>query len=494
LEDGVPARHKKVRRGLRQQQALKLGAVTAPVSAGLILTAAASSYAAGPAVQISSLQVKESASRACPAHTQQLTPQEWQALAQLTPKERNELAQLTAQECAALAGLTPQERQELARLSPQEQQELARLTPQQRRELAELARQAQPGSHHGGGSGSSVQSPANATAGQLPPAKVAGAQEPTIAETTNAVVKPETAQEGRPVMPAQAPPLSPAAPYLNLNQKMPNVTKVMNETGIKTFSMAFIHASGGCKPAWNNGPLMDAAHRSTINAIRAAGGDVIPSISGWSGNKLGPNCGSPEALAGAYQKVIDAYDFRAIDVDIENTDEFENPAVRERILGALKIVKQNNPGLKTIITFGSITKNPTGNLLIERAAALKANIDVFTIMPFDIGGGSDIYGATVNATEALKNKLKSTFGWDDATAYAHIGISGMNGRSDGGEINTPETWTRIRDWANSHHIGRLAFWSVNRDRPCPNGGTVGHCSGTDHEAWKFTSITAGFTG
>jgi hypothetical protein len=75
-----------------------------------------------------------------------------------------------------------------------------------------------------------------------------------------------------------------------------------------------------------------------------------------------------------------------------------------------------------------------------------------------------------------------------------MGISGMNGRSDLGEITTPETWTRIRDWANSHHIVRLAFWSVNRDRPCQDGGTVGHCSGTDHQQWQFTSITAGFTG
>lgn len=492
----MAARHKRVRRGraLRQQQALALGAITAPVSAGLILTAATSSYAAEPAAQISSLQVKGATTLACPAHTQQLTPQEWQKLAKLAPAERNQLAQLTPQECAALAGLTAQERQDLATLTPQQRQELARLTPQQRWQLAEFARQAQQSSHSGVGSPSSTQSQADATAGQRPPAAVAGAQGPMNTEPTNAAGKPQAAHQGQSVAPAQAGALSPATPYLNLNQRMPDVSTVMKETGIKTFSMAFIHASGGCQPAWNNGPLMDAAHRKTINAIREAGGDVIPSISGWSGNKLGPNCQSPEALADAYQKVIDAYGFKAIDVDIENTDEFENPAVQDRILGALKIVKQNNPGLKTIVTFGSLTKNPWGNRLIERAAELKANIDVFTIMPFDIGGGADIYGATVNATEVLKNKLKSTFGWNDAIAYAHVGISGMNGRSDGGEITTPETWTRIRDWANSHHIGRLAFWSVNRDRPCPNGGTVGHCSGTDHEAWKFTSITAGFTG
>ncbi|MEU9010225.1 carbohydrate binding domain-containing protein [Streptomyces sp. NPDC048479] len=289
-----------------------------------------------------------------------------------------------------------------------------------------------------------------------------------------------------------------AAPYLYLGWgDPPSATSVMSATGIKWFTMAFILSSGGCNPAWDGTrPLAGGADQSTINAIRGAGGDIVPSIGGWSGNKLGPNCSSPEALAGAYQKVISAYGLKAIDVDIENSDEFENEVVQDRILGALKIVKQNNPGLRTILTFGTSTTGPTwwGSRLIERANALQADIDVFTIMPFDFGGGADMYGNTVNATEGLKTKLMSTFGWSDATAYAHIGISGMNGLSDQQEQTSPATWTQIKDWSNSHHIARLAFWSVNRDRPCPGGGVVSNCSGISQSNWQFTSITAGFTG
>jgi hypothetical protein len=289
-----------------------------------------------------------------------------------------------------------------------------------------------------------------------------------------------------------------AAPYLYLGWgDPPSATSVMSATGIKWYTMAFILSSGGCNPAWDGSrPLTGGNDQSVINSIRSAGGDIVPSIGGWSGNKLGPNCSTAEALAGAYQKVIDAYGLKAIDVDIENTDEFENATVQDRILNALKIVKANNPGLRTIVTFGTSTTGPTywGNRLIEQAKALNANIDVFTIMPFDFGGGADMYGNTVNATEGLKAKLKSTFGWDDATAYAHIGISGMNGLSDQQELTSPATWTSIRDWANSHHIARLAFWSVNRDRPCPGGGVVSNCSGISQSNWQFTSITAGFTG
>jgi hypothetical protein len=289
-----------------------------------------------------------------------------------------------------------------------------------------------------------------------------------------------------------------AAPYLYLGWgDPPSANSVMSATGIKWYTMAFILSSGGCNPAWDGSrPLTGGNDQSVINSIRSAGGDIVPSIGGWSGNKLGPNCSTPEALAGAYQKVIDAYGLKAIDVDIENTDEFENATVQDRILNALKIVKANNPGLRTILTFGTSTTGPTywGNRLIEQAKALNANIDVFTIMPFDFGGGSDMYGNTVNASEGLKTKLKSTFGWDDATAYAHLGISGMNGLSDQQELTSTAIWTQIRDWANSRHIARLAFWSVNRDRPCPGGGVTSNCSGISQNNWQFTSITAGFTG
>ncbi|MEH1012912.1 cellulose binding domain-containing protein [Micromonospora sp. CPCC 206060] len=285
-----------------------------------------------------------------------------------------------------------------------------------------------------------------------------------------------------------------AAPYLYPGWGDPPApATVMSATGIKWFTIAFILSGGGCTPAWDgSGSLTGGAHAATISAIRAAGGDVIPSIGGWSGNKLGPNCSSASALAGAYQQVINTFNLKAIDIDIENTDEFENAVVQDRILGALKIVKQNNPGIRTIITFGTSTTGPNywGTRLINQAAALGANIDTFTIMPFDFNGHTDMYQNTVNAAEGLKAALKTAFGWSDVTAYARMGISGMNGLSDQQELTTPATWTRIRDWAEARSLGRFTFWSVNRDRPCPGGGVVSNCSGIAQNTWEFTGITA----
>jgi hypothetical protein len=288
----------------------------------------------------------------------------------------------------------------------------------------------------------------------------------------------------------------PGAPYLYLGWgNPPSPATVMSATGVKWFTLAFMLSGGGCTPAWDsNRPLTGGVDQSTINAIRAAGGDVIPSFGGWSGNKLGPNCASATALAGAYQQVINAYNLKAIDIDIENTDEFESEVVQDRILNALKIIKQNNPSVKTIVTFGTTTSGPNfwGTRLINQARALAANVDVFTIMPFDFGGGTNMFQNTVNAAEGLKNALKTAFGWSDALAYAHMGMSGMNGLSDQQELTSLAIWTQIRDWAKSHGLARLAFWSVNRDRPCPGGGVVSDCSGIAQNNWDFTRVTAGF--
>ncbi|MFI6319465.1 chitinase, partial [Nonomuraea sp. NPDC050556] len=288
----------------------------------------------------------------------------------------------------------------------------------------------------------------------------------------------------------------PGAPYLYMGWgNPPSPTTVMSATGVKSFTMAFILSSGGCVPAWDGQrPLTGGADAQAISAIKGAGGSVQISFGGWQGNKLGPNCSTPAAFAGAVQQVINAVGPAVVDFDIENTDEFESEVVQDRILNGLQIVRNSNPNVKIVVTFGTSTTGPTywGTRLINRAKELGTPIDNFTIMPFDFGGGANMYQSTVNASEGLKNTLKTAYGWTDAQAYAHMGISGMNGLSDQQEQTSPATWTQIRDYALSKGLTRLAFWSVNRDRPCPGGGVREDCSGIAQADWEFTKITAGF--
>ncbi|MEV4556908.1 chitinase [Kitasatospora sp. NPDC049285] len=290
------------------------------------------------------------------------------------------------------------------------------------------------------------------------------------------------------------------APYEYLGWGSPqNPVQVMQATGATQFTLAFMLSDGGCNPKWDGSrALTGGSDQRTINAIRNAGGDVVVSFGGWSGNKLGEKCSSASALAGAYQKVIDAYKLKAIDIDIENT-EVASSTARQREISALKTIKANNPGIKVYVTLGTTTTGPDsdGLDLIKRGATTGAAVDGWTIMPFDFGGHSGSMGSvSTKAADGLKNAVASAYGYDSATAYRHIGISSMNGKTDeSDETVTTTDFTTMLNYAKSHHLARFTFWSVNRDRACPSGTSAGDsCSGISQSAYAFTKIVASYHG
>jgi hypothetical protein len=290
-----------------------------------------------------------------------------------------------------------------------------------------------------------------------------------------------------------APPAARRPGSAGFGTPLPNPATVISATGIRWFTIAFVLASG-CNAVWDGeGGLTGGQHQASINAIRAAGGDIIPSFGGFNGSKLGEQCGTPSALAAQYLRVVDTFSLKAIDIDIE-ANEFDGDANRNRVVDALKIVKQQRSSLKVIVTIPITMNGPNfaGNQLIQRAASTGANIDIFTIMPFDFGGGNNMLQATKDATIATNTALRNAFGWSAATAFAHQGISGMNGLSDQSELTSQTTWTQIRDFAAQNHLARLAFWGVNRDRGCPGQAVNSSCSSIAQSDWEFTRITAGF--
>ncbi|MEK8170577.1 chitinase [Streptomyces sp. M19] len=286
------------------------------------------------------------------------------------------------------------------------------------------------------------------------------------------------------------------APYLyNGWGDPPDPAEVREATGVSWFTLAFVLDGGGCDPLWDGGrPLTGGEDERTVEAVRAGGGDVVPSFGGASGSKLEEACADADALAGAYQKVIDAYGLKAIDIDIEG-DAYSDPDTQQKTIDALKKVKADNEGLVTYVTFPSDQSGPDDSM-ISRAADSGLEVDGWTIMPFDFGGeGQDMGELTKQATDGLKDAVKNAYGYGDEEAYAHSGLSSMNGITDVNETVTPDNFRDILAYAQEHHLARLAFWSVNRDRPCPgdypNDDT---CSGVSQEPWEFTTIFAQYQG
>nr|WP_202512517.1 carbohydrate-binding protein [Streptomyces sp. SID3343] len=293
-----------------------------------------------------------------------------------------------------------------------------------------------------------------------------------------------------------------AAPYLMpLDNDPPDAGAVMDATGLKAFQLAFILApnGGGCSPTWDGTKPVatDTAVAGVIANIRAKGGDVSVSAGGYGGTKLGQTCGTPEATAAAYQQAIDKYGLKAIDFDLEEP-EYENTAAIHNEIGAAKILQQRNPGIYISVTTAA-TADGTGwfgKQMLNEAKAQGFTPDNFSIMPFD--GGFNGAAAQTSALTNFNAILQSTFGWDAATAYAHEGISQMNGRSDTGEYFRQADFQAVYDYAIAHHLARFTNWSVNRDRECTppdnNGKTSGACSSVPQAAWDFTKFSVRFAG
>jgi chitinase len=292
-----------------------------------------------------------------------------------------------------------------------------------------------------------------------------------------------------------------AAPYLMpTDNNPPDATAIMDATGLKAFQLAFILApgGGGCSPTWGGTSAVssDTAVGNVISAIRAKGGDVSVSIGGYGGTKLGQACSDAASTAAAYQQVINKYQLKAMDFDLEEP-EYENSAAVAHEIGAAKILQQNNPGLFVSVTTAGTAAGTGwfGQQMLNEARAQGFTPNNFSIMPFD--GGFNGAASQTAALTAFNGLLKSTFGWDTATAYAHEGFSGMNGRSDSGEYFYQSDFQTVLDYATSNHMGRFTFWSLNRDRQCnppDNGTTSGTCSSVPQADWDFAKFSVRFAG
>jgi chitinase len=300
-----------------------------------------------------------------------------------------------------------------------------------------------------------------------------------------------------------AQPVELAAPYEYLGWGDPQPpAEAMAASGVQDVTLAFILATRhGCTPAWDGRrPLLGGVDQAAIESVRAAGGDVDVSFGGWSGRKLGSACKSARALAAAYQQVISAYSLKAIDIDIEHK-EMASRKARQRVVEALAEVQQANPGLEISITMGTEQSGPGSSerSLISQAAAISFQPTVWTVMPFDFGPPANgMADASIEAVEGLAADLAGAYHIATSAGYELAGISSMNGHTDeASETVGLEDFQEIANFATQFHLGRLSFWSINRDRPCKAPGEAApeeECSGIAQAPYAFSSILASFHG
>ncbi|WP_316751963.1 cellulose binding domain-containing protein [Streptomyces herbicida] len=286
------------------------------------------------------------------------------------------------------------------------------------------------------------------------------------------------------------------APYVDMGAwPTPSMPEMASASGVTSYTMAFITASG-CKAMWFNAyDPRDGWARDQIDAIRAGGGDVKVSFGGASGIELAQACGSVDSLYAEYNAVVNAYGLTYVDFDIEGAATAD-PASVTRRSQALARLQQAHPGLRISLTLPVLPEGLTADGLNVVASARDAGVDldVVNIMAMDYYRSVDYGDAALQAAQSTFTQLKSLYpGKTDAQVWAMVGVTPMLGQNDDGHVYDQADARRLVAFAQGKHLGELAFWEATRDRNACTGALY-RCTNIPQSPYEFAKIFAAFRG
>lgn len=291
------------------------------------------------------------------------------------------------------------------------------------------------------------------------------------------------------------------APYIDMSLTVDQqILTIQQQSGIRVFTLGFIVSSGGgCSPGWGglggSLPTDNTANGTSmltlINGVRSAGGDVIISFGGAVGQELAQTCTTAASLQAAYQTVINRYNVRMLDFDIEGGAATDSASITRRNQ-ALKGLRAANPGL--IISY-TLPVLPTGLVssglnILNSVKAEGLQVNVVNVMAMDYGPANDNGGRmgqnAIDAAVNTRNQIQAV-GLTGTT----VGVTPMIGINDvNTEVFQLSDATLLVNFALANNfITRLSFWSVARDNgDCPNQGFASPvCSGITQSRYQFAS-------
>jgi chitodextrinase len=286
-------------------------------------------------------------------------------------------------------------------------------------------------------------------------------------------------------------------PYIDITAATPTLAQVAQATGQKDFTLAFVLGdSAGCEPAWGGTiALNDSRIAGEISALRALGGDVAVSFGGAEGPYLSSVCTTVASQAAAYERVIDAFNIKHIDFDVEASIPIDtmNKAIAQ--------VQRDRPGTTVSYTLEVVADSygivdSIGVDVLTNAVSNGVNVGIVNPMTMDYSSSLEWGDSVIAAANATKAQMALI--WPSKTSaqlYAMLGVTPMIGRNDTGPIFSIADAQKLVTWADGVHVGELAFWSVGRDNGgCPGGGVSPTCSSISQSTYQFTSIFGGYTG
>ena len=308
------------------------------------------------------------------------------------------------------------------------------------------------------------------------------------------------------------------APYVDATEWPPFAFDDPGTSPSTNVTLGFIVAASAtsCAPSWGTYYSLDTATQIDLDGkiarLRARGGDVSVSFGGAANRELATVCTSVADLTTAYRSVVERYDLRALDLDLEGAmlgDRVGATNSVDRRVAAIKSLQDLRAALgkplQVWLTLPVLTTGLTIDGVAVVDAFLRGGVDLagVNVMTMDYGnvpsGGTDMGTYAVQALQSTAVQVAASYarvGRTLATAalWAHLGATPMIGQNDiAAERFLVDDAVQLQAFARSVGLGRISTWSANRDRPCPNGGVgyvAGNCSGVVQTVNAFAAAFA----
>lgn len=287
------------------------------------------------------------------------------------------------------------------------------------------------------------------------------------------------------------------APYVDMSNGQEGLLDTA-VTGhhLKAYTAAFVLGEG-CSQIWGDTlPIGNDSYTDPeIARARSEGASVIISSGGASGEPLAWTCAAQSSIDVGYRALVDDYGVTRLDFDVEGAA-VADTAAAARQMQAMKDLKASDPDLQFSMTLPVLPSGLTddGVNILKAAKNAGIKIDVVNVMAMDYyaGTGAEMGQAAVSAAEATLAQMRSV---DSGYSSANLGITPMIGKNDDGSTFTLADARTVENFAAQNGLGRLAFWSVDRDQPC--GGSANSlptCSEISQNSLAFTDAFVPYEG
>ena len=305
------------------------------------------------------------------------------------------------------------------------------------------------------------------------------------------------------------------APYVDVTLTPADQFQSYSADGARQTILGFVVAdpSAGCTPSWGAAYTLAQAGQSLALTSRIAqvqqdGAQPIVSFGGQAHTSLDVACTSVTRLTAAYQSVIDAYQLKTIDIDIEGAA-LDNVTAGQRRAEAVADLEQTaRAAHRQLSVWLTLPAEPSG-LQHNAISVIESMLhDHVSIVGIDIAAmdftqppaaGTTMLQLAENALRATQAQLTSLFPrygvrLSSQQIWQRLGGTVMIGQNDiQGETFTVADAEGLVSFAAANHLGRISAWSLNRDSQCgssfPEVGLLSNtCSGTAQSSLQFTRI------